>query len=474
MRSLSLLTDLYQLTMLAGYHDAGKLSERSCFDLYFRRCPFGGSYCLAAGLEPALSYLENLRFTREDLDYLSTLELFKPSFLTYLREFRFTGDVWALSEGELVFPNVPLLRVEGCLGDCQLVESALLNIINFQTLVATKASRVKSAAGEGTVLEFGLRRAQGVDGALAASRAAYLGGCEATSNALAGKLYEIPVRGTHAHSWVMSFDSELEAFRAYARTYPDSCTLLVDTYDTLASGVPNAVTVGRELAEAGHTLSGIRLDSGDLAGLAKESRKLLDEGGLRATKIVASNDLDEHEIVRLKTLGAPIDVWGVGTNLVTCKDDPALGGVYKLAASGRDLTPRIKRSANPAKTTIPGLKQVYRFRDGEGFVLGDLISLESESAPEEGVAVAFHDPLQSEEPVPILGARLKPLLKRVMDDGKRLYLEEPLALSRERALAELATLPLSLRALQGAAIYRVGLSSALATLRREMLETAGK
>lgn len=472
MRSLSLLTDLYQLTMLAGYHDAGKLSERSCFDLYFRRCPFQGSYCLAAGLEPALTYLESIRFSDDELEYLFELGLFSSEFLDYLRDFRFTGDVWALAEGELVFPNVPLLRVEGNLGDCQLVESALLNIINFQTLVATKASRVKAAAGEGSVLEFGLRRAQGVDGALAASRAAYLGGCDATSNALAGKLYGIPVRGTHAHSWVMSFDTEFEAFRAYANTYPDGCTLLVDTYDTLASGVPNAIAVGQELARTGHTLNGIRLDSGDLAELAKESRRLLDEGGLQATKIVASNDLDEHEIRRLKALGAPIDIWGVGTNLVTCKDEPALGGVYKLVASGEELSPRIKRSANPVKSTVPGLKQVYRFHDEEGFVLGDLICLESEPAPADGSPVLLHDPLYPEQSIELRGTFIRPLLRRVMDDGKRLSPEEPLAVSRERALQQVESLPVSLRALQETTAYRVGLSSPLYKLRQRLLKAA--
>lgn len=472
MRALSLLTDLYQLTMLAGYFDANKLKERSCFELYFRRCPFGGSYCLAAGLGPALDYLESIRFHDDELEYLASLELFSEEFLDYLKSFRFQGNVWAIAEGELAFPNTPLLRVEGELGHCQLVESALLNIINFQTLVATKASRVKTAAGTGSVLEFGLRRAQGVDGAMAASRAAYIGGCDATSNALAGKTYDIPVRGTHAHSWVMSFPTELEAFRAYANTYPGACTLLVDTYDTLTSGLPNAVVVGKELAEKGLTLSGIRLDSGDLAHLSKESRRLLDEAGLLSTKIVVSNDLDEYEITRLKSLGSPIDIWGVGTNLVTCKDEPALGGVYKLVASGPHLEPRIKRSSNPIKSTIPGLKQVYRFYQEDRTVVGDLLSLDSEPAPEPGRPHPFHHPLQPSEVQLISASEIEPLLKPVVRSGRRLNPGESLLTSRQRALMELASLPAPFRVLSDGPRYPVGLSSALSRLREQLLTQA--
>jgi nicotinate phosphoribosyltransferase len=469
--NLSLLTDLYQLTMMCGYHSHQKLDQQSCFDLYFRRLPFGGGFCLASGLEPALEWVENLSFEKPQLSYLASLNLFPSEFLEWLGDFRFNGDIWAMPEGELVFPGEPLLRIHAPLPEAQLIESALLNMINFHTLVATKAARVRLAAKDGLVLEFGLRRAQGVNGALAATRAAMVGGCHATSNVQAGYLFDIPVKGTHAHSWIMSFDSELEAFRAYAKTYPDSCTLLVDTYDTLGSGVPNAIKVGQELEAQGHRLAGIRLDSGDLAHLSIESRKLLDQAGMSDAKIVASNDLDEHIISQLKEKGARIDIWGVGTNLVTCKDEPALGGVYKLVAASDSegwLTPRIKVSSNPIKTTIPGIKQVYRAYQQDQIV-GDVLCLADET-PSPGQLRSTH--AMTAESRMLSYSRLEPLLVPVMKNGKRVVGSESLNESAARAQRALGSLPEEHKKLSEPVEYWVGLSDGLLELRQGLLQSA--
>lgn len=457
--------------MLAGYHACGKLEQKSCFDLYFRKLPFQGGFCVAAGLQTALDYLTELRFTEEEIRYLESLALFKPEFLEWLGHFRFQGDVEAVPEGELVFPGEPILRVRANLPEAQLVESALLNIINFQTLIATKSARITVASEGGTILEFGLRRAQGIDGSLSASRAAYIGGCSATSNTLAGKEYGIPVKGTHAHSWIMSFDSELEAFRAYAKLYPDSCTLLVDTYDTLKSGVPNAVIVGQELKAAGHDLAGIRLDSGDLAELSKGARKMLDEAGLECARIVASNDLDENLIATLLSQGAKIDIWGVGTNLVTAKDQPALGGVYKLvAAQGEDgeMEPRIKISSNPIKITVPGIKQVYRAEGDQGEFLGDVIALQDEEPP--SVSISTHHPLYSQQKRHLQGARFRPLLEPVLVNGSAVGERPSLEQVRARCLACLDKLPKQHQRRANPHLYWVGLSPPLFTLRNRMLE----
>ena len=378
--NLTLLTDLYQLTMDYGYHHAGLADREAVFHLFYRKNPFGGKYAVAAGLELALDYLQNLRFDVHDIQYLGGLTgadgsaLFDETFLNYLQRARFRLDVDAVPEGTLVQPHVPLLRIQGPLWQAQLVETALLNLVNFSTLIATKAHRTVRAAGGSGVLEFGLRRAQGIDGGISASRAAYLGGCDATSNVLAGKLCGIPVRGTHAHAWVMCFDSELESFRAYAAAQPNNCVFLVDTYDTV-EGVKNAITVGRELRARGHELNGIRLDSGDLAALSKTARELLDASGFGKTKIIASNDLDEFRIAELRATGAEIAVWGVGTRLATAYDQPALGGVYKLAAIRDEegaWQDRIKLSENPIKVSNPGILNARRFVDPEG-VCRDLI-----------------------------------------------------------------------------------------------------
>ncbi len=378
--SLALLTDLYELTMAYGYWKAGIGDRLAVFHLFFRENPFGGGFAVACGLQTVIEHLERFHFDEADVAYLAELRgadekpIFDPAFLDDLRGMRLACDVDAVLEGTVVFPHEPLLRVRGPLIQSQIVETALLNIVNFQTLIATKAARVVMAARGEPVLEFGLRRAQGIDGALSASRAAYIGGCAATSNVLAGRLYGIPVKGTHAHSWVMCFDTELEAFQAYARAMPNNCVFLVDTYDTL-EGVRNAVEVGRWLRQIGHEMVGIRLDSGDLAYLSIEARKILDDAGFPHAAIIASNDLDEHVISSLKEQGAAIGIWGVGTRLATAWDDPALGGVYKLSAICDDdgsWQDKVKVSEQMAKTSTPGTLQVRRYsRDGQA--IGDVI-----------------------------------------------------------------------------------------------------
>ena len=472
MRNLALLTDLYQLTMLAGYHACGKTKQQSCFELFFRKLPFNGGFGVAAGLETALDYLTSLRFGDEEISYLRGLGLFREDFLEWLACFTFSGDVDALAEGEFVFAGEPLLRVRGNLPEAQLVESALLNILNFQTLIATKSARITIASRRAPILEFGLRRAQGVDGALSASRAAYIGGCQATSNTLAGQAFGIPVSGTHAHSWIMSFESELEAFRAYAGLYPESCNLLVDTYDTLESGVPNAITVGLELQAKGHQLKGLRLDSGDLAHLSKRAREMLDEAGLTFTKIVASNDLDENLIADLLDQGARIDIWGVGTNLVTSQDQPALGGVYKLvAAQGRstEMEPRIKISSNPEKITVPGIKQLLRGFDAEAMMVGDCLALESENAP-QGELVTFH-PHYAGTQSSVKAQRWESMLKPVIRGGRECPGVRPkLAEIRSRFLANLESLPVECQRRINPQVYWVGLSKELFDLRSRLLQ----
>lgn len=382
--SLSLLTDLYQLTMAYGYWKSQKTHQHAVFTLFFRKPPFNSGYTIAAGLRSVVDYLDDLHFTETDLDYLASLKgvddkpLFEQEFLDYLYQLRFNCDIDALPEGTLVFPQEPLLRVQGPLLQCQLLETILLNLINFQTLTATKAARICQAAQGQAVLEFGLRRAQGIDGALMASRSAYIGGCVGTSNVLAGKLYGIPVRGTHAHSWVMSFEQELEAFQTYAQALPNNCIFLVDTYDTRL-GVRHALQVAHTLRENGHQFLGIRLDSGDLVVLSQQARKMLDEAGFQQAQIVGSSDLDEYLITQLKQAGAMIDVWGVGTKLITSYDHPALGGVYKLSALrkvGEAWQPRLKLSEEVLKTSNPGLLQVRRFYRNN-HLLGDMLYDES-------------------------------------------------------------------------------------------------
>jgi nicotinate phosphoribosyltransferase len=460
--SLALLTDLYQLTMAYGYWKSGTAEKQACFHLSFRRNPFGGGFAVACGLAPAIEYVESLRFAEDDLDYLSGLlgndgrPLFEPGFLDHLRGLRFQGDIDAIPEGTVVFAQEPLVRVTGPLLAAQLLETPLLNLINFQTLIATKAARLRLAAGEDPILEFGLRRAQGIDGGLAAARAAYAGGCDATSNLLAGKVYGIPVKGTHAHSWVLSFDSELEAFETYAAALPNNCVFLVDTYDSL-QGVRHAVEVGRKLREGGHEMVGVRLDSGDFAWLSREARRILDEGGFPRAQILASNDLDETLIADLKRQGAAIGVWGVGTRLVTAFGDPALGGVYKLTAvreAGGPWEDRVKVSEQSAKTTNPGILQVRRFRRKSEFV-GDLI-FDERTGP--GVPPVMVDPLdltrRKEIPAEAEG---EDLLVPVFRDGRRVCDPPGLEEVRRRVAEQLAGFHAGVKRFVNPHLYPVGL-----------------
>jgi nicotinate phosphoribosyltransferase len=375
----ALFTDLYELTMMAGYLAEGRQDDPATFDLYFRSPPLGVDLVVAAGLEQALDYLERLAFTPDDLAYLASLDLFDDGFLRWLADLRFTGDVWAMPEGTPVFGGEPILRVTAPLGQAQLVETALLNRICYPSLVASNAVQLVTAARGKPILEFGARRAHGPDGALTGTRAAMVGGCAATSNVLAGARFGVDVAGTQAHAWVMAFETELESFRAYARAFPDSCVLLVDTYDTLRSGVPNAITVARELAADGHALSGVRLDSGDLLALSLGARRQLDAAGFPDVRILASGDLDAQRVAELEAADAPIDGYGVGTSLLTARQDPTFGGVYKLAeVAGK---PVIKVSGSPEKTTSPGCKQVWRTQDG------DLIGLADEQHPGQQLLV---------------------------------------------------------------------------------------
>ncbi|TDE16469.1 nicotinate phosphoribosyltransferase [Dyadobacter psychrotolerans] len=383
--SLGLLTDLYQLTMAYGYWKSGKAEQEAVFNLYFRKHPFQGGFTIACGLSSVIDYLNEYRFDEADLEYVGSLtgsdgeKLFEPGFLDYLRTMELQCSVDAVPEGTVVFPNEPLLRVQGPILQCQLLETPLLNLINFQSLVATKAARMRLVAKDDSLLEFGLRRAQGPDGGMTASRAAYIGGFDATSNVLAGKLYGIPVKGTHAHSWVMSFDTELESFKTYAKYMPNNVTLLVDTYDSL-KGVQHAITVGQQLRERGFDLGAIRLDSGDLAYLSIEARKLLNEAGFEKTSIVASNDLDEYIMDSLKIQGAKINIWGIGTKLVTAYDQPALGGVFKLAAIKNEVGEwdyKLKLSEQAIKVSTPGIQQVRRFKDAKGFISDMIFNMET-------------------------------------------------------------------------------------------------
>lgn len=462
-----MLTDLYQLTMAAAYWRSGIATTEACFHLYFRANPFDGGFTVAAGLAPALDYLRGLSFTAGDAAYLAALEgrdgrpLFDADFLDRLQTVRFTGTVHAVPEGTVVFPGEPLLRVTGPIAECQLVETALLNIVNFQTLVATKAARVCAAAGERPVIEFGLRRAQGPDGALSASRAAYIGGCAGTSNVLAGQRFGIPVGGTHAHSWVMAFESEAEAFDAYADAMPNNAVLLVDTYDTL-EGVRNAIRTGERLRAAGQDLVGIRIDSGDLAWLSVRARAMLDEAGFAATRIYASNELDEHTIESLNDQGAAIDVWGVGTRLVTAFDQPALGGVYKLSAirePGGQWQPRVKVSEQAAKVTTPGLLQVRRFRGEDGLLVGDMVYDELAPPADECVMV---DPADATRRTSYCGLhRADDLLVPVIEEGREVYEVPPLADSRERTRAGLAEVDPSHLRFLNPHVYKVGMELGL-------------
>jgi len=476
-QNLTLLTDLYELTMMQGYFHNMDRNETVIFDAFYRSNPNGGGYAIAAGLEQLIQYIKELHFAPQDIEYLAGLNIFDKDFLDYLANFRFSGSIYAIPEGTVIFPREPIAKVIAPIMEAQLVETAILNIINHQSLIATKASRVCFAARGDGIMEFGLRRAQGPDAGTYGARAAVIGGCVGTSNVLCGQLFDVPVKGTHAHSWIMSFPDEYTAFKTYAEMYPSACILLVDTYDTLKSGVPNAIRVFQEMREAGVKLTnyGIRLDSGDLAYLSKKARKMLDAAGFPDAVISASNDLDEYLIDSLKVQGAAITSWGVGTNLITSKDWPAFGGVYKLAAimdENGSFVPKIKLSENSEKVTNPGNKTIYRIYDREtGKIRADLICLVDETFSEDEPLLLF-DPLE-----PWKKTKLKPgtytlreILKPVFLDGKCVY-ESPRVMDiRDYCQRELSTLWDETRRLINPQEVYVDLSDKLYHIKIDLLE----
>ena len=475
--NLTLLTDLYELTMMQGYFK-NPTNQTVIFDMFYRNNPCGGSFAIAAGLEQMIEYIENLRFTEEDIEYLRSLDMFQEDFLDYLSTFHFTGDIYAIPEGTVVFPREPIVKVIAPIMEAQLVETAILNIINHQSLIATKAARVCYAARGDGVMEFGLRRAQGPDAGIYGARAAVIAGCVGTSNVLTGQMFHVPVLGTHAHSWIMSFPDEYTAFKTYAKMYPDSCTLLVDTYDVLKSGVPNAIRVFEEMREEGIKLTkyGIRIDSGDLAYLSKEAYKMLAAAGFDDATIAASSDLDEYLIDSLKTQDAKINSWGVGTNLITSKDNPAFGGVYKLAAvkdaDSNNFIPKIKLSENTEKVTNPGNKTVYRiYSKTTGKIKADLICLADEVFDPEETMIIF-DPVDTWKKTKVLGGtyEIRELLIPVIRKGKRVYTSPDVMDIRDYCQKEQNTLWDESRRLINPQKVYVDLSQKLYDLKKNLLE----
>lgn len=460
--TLGLYTDFYELTMAQGYFFSGKQNDKATFDYFFRNNPFRGGFTVFAGLADFLSLLEKFSFDSSDIGFLKQ-QGFKSEFLEYLQNFRFSGNIKSVAEGEIVFPNEPLMRVDGNIIECQLIESLLLNIINFESLIATKAFRVKLVSGGRPFSDFGLRRAQGF-AAMQASRAAIIGGASSTSNTLAAKKYGVPLSGTQAHSWIQSFDSELEAFRAYAKVHPENTTLLVDTYDTLRSGVPNAIVVGREMEILGYKLKAIRLDSGDLAYLSKKARKMLDSAGLNYVKIIASNQLNEYVIkTLLDDQQAAIDAFGVGTELVTGKPDASLDGVYKLVCLGDK--PKMKFSENIEKTTLPAKKQLYRYFDAEGKFYRDAILSEKENPVE--IQTIFH-PVYPEKQTLVAGLKSEQLLREIVVGGvSKSDAESPVEI--HKFLVKRADLlPDEHKRFISPHIYKTGISSGLMNTRNNL------
>ena len=477
MRNLTLLTDLYQLTMGYGFYRQNKHEEEVVFDLFFRKNALI-TYSLAAGLQQAIEYLLDWHFDEEDIAYLRSLKLFDEGFLEYLRAMKFTGDVYAVREGEPVFPGEPILTVKAPLIQAQFAETALLNIINHQTLIATKSSKIcRATHGRGVVMEFGLRRAQGPDAGISGARAAVIGGCASTSNVIAAQKFDIPAAGTMAHSWVMDYPSEYEAFRAYAEAYPENCLLLVDTYDTLRSGVPNAIKVFKELKDKGYKPKGIRLDSGDLAYLSKKARKMLDEAGFPEALICVSGDLDERSINSLIQQGAQIDSWGVGTRLITSEDLPALGGVYKLSAvihKDGSMTPKIKLSDNTAKITNPAFKKLYRLYDKtDGMAIADLITLHDEEVDDSKPLTLFH-PVETWKQHEVENFYAEELQHTIVKDGKLVYEFPPLMEIRSFSQERLSKFWEEYLRLDVPHVYKVDLSKKLHTLKFELIENIRK
>ncbi|UNK16625.1 nicotinate phosphoribosyltransferase [Paenibacillus sp. N3/727] len=470
---LALHTDKYQINMMYAHWINGSHHTKAVFEAYFRKLPFGNGYAVFAGLERIVNYIEGLHFTEEDIFYLSKQEeKYDKAFLDELRRFRFGGSIHAMKEGALVFPNEPLITVEGTIFETQLVETAILNFMNFQTLIATKASRIRQVAGNDILLEFGTRRAQEADAAVWGARAAYLAGFHATSNMLAGEKFGIPTKGTHAHSWVQTFRSEQEAFDIFAKVMPDQVTLLVDTYDTLGSGVPHAIMTAKKLEAQGKRMNAIRLDSGDLAYLSIQARKMLDDAGLHYVQIVASNDLDEGTILDLKAQGARIDTWGVGTQLITAADQPALGGVYKLVEREVDgvMVPTIKISGNPEKVSTPGKKDVYRIvSKGSGKAIADYISFPEEKMPPENGKLKLFNPLHPYMRKNVRDFDAVPMLAPIYDNGELVYELPTLEEIRTYHNSQLNQFwPEYLRKLNPE-IYRVNLSEAVWEMKQKLI-----
>jgi len=472
-RNLTLLTDLYQLTMMNGYLESGREDETAIFDVFFRQNGMI-TYSIACGLESVVEYLTNLHFGEEEIEYLRSLNLFGEKFLSYLKDFKFTGDVYAIPEGTLVFPGEPILTVKAPVIEAQLVETAILNLMNFQTLIASKSAKICNAAKGDLVMEFGLRRAQAPDAGVLGARAAVIGGCSSTSNVYAGKKYGIPVSGTLAHSWVMNFEDEYSAFMEYARIYPDNALLLVDTYDTLKSGVPNAIKVFDYLKAKGHKPKGIRLDSGDLAYLSKEARQMLDEAGHTDALICASGDLDEHLIESLKNQGAKINSWGIGTKLITSADMPALGGVYKLVAvvdKNGNVVPKIKVSDNAVKITNPGFKNVFRVYDKKsGKALADCIYLRDEEPVDTSKPLVLTHPSDRWKKQTFTNYEVKVLQVDVMKNGKLVYELPSLNEIKAHAKDELEHFWDEYKRLVSPHLFKVDLSDKLYMLKKDMLE----
>lgn len=476
-QNLTLLTDLYELTMMQGYFRNKDQNETVIFDAFYRSNPCGGGFAIAAGLEQVIQYIKELHFESEDIEYLASLGIFGKDFLDYLKDFKFTGDIYAIPEGTVVFPREPLVKVIAPIMQAQLVETAILNIVNHQSLIATKTARVCYAAHGDGIMEFGLRRAQGPDAGIYGARAAMIGGCIGTSNVLCGQLFDVPVKGTHAHSWIMSFPDEYTAFKTYADMYPSACILLVDTYDTLKSGVPNAIRVFTEMREAGIPLTfyGIRLDSGDLAYLSKKARKMLDDAGFPDAIISASNDLDEFLIQSLKDQGAAITSWGVGTHLITSKDCPSFGGVYKLAAimgSDGKFIPKIKLSENTEKVTNPGNKTIFRIYDKEtGKIKADLICLVDEQYDETQSLLLF-DPNEPWKKTRLPGNSytMRELMVPIFQNGECCYTSPRVMDIRSYCQKELGTLWEETRRLVNPHKVYVDLSSKLYDIKIELLD----
>jgi nicotinate phosphoribosyltransferase len=482
METSALFTDFYSLTMAQGYWKRDN-SERAVFEMFFRHQPYNGGYSIFAGLDTLLKKLENFSFSQEDLSYLKSLNIFEEAFLDYLKNFHFNGSLWAMDEGTVIFPQEPLVRVEGKLVECQIIEGLILNIINFQSLIATKTCRIWLASGKGKLMEFGLRRAQGPDGAVSASRAAYIGGASGTSNTLAGKIHGIPIMGTMAHSWIMSFDKEEEAFNEYAKMYPDRSIFLIDTYDTLKSGVQNAIKAGKKLAAKGKNF-GVRLDSGDIEYLSKETRRMLDEAGLNKAYITVSNDLDETIIENLVRDGAPVDSWGVGTRLVTGGEAFAFTGVYKLAARlGKNdgaascvVNPVMKLSDNPEKTTNPGIKQVWRIWDKNGFSVADVLGIENgegdeSDKPQDGQRCCFwHPSADYRHFYHTVDGKVEALLKKRIENGALTGELPSLEEIKAHTAANIDRFDPTYKRLLNPHVYKVSITEKLRDLKLELIQ----